>query len=263
MYFMYTDESGDPGFYSPYTLANRRPSPHYILTGFIIPAEEWRGYLTNFIDLRRYIKSKYGFPVREELHGAELMRPRSSVAHKRIGSRRKRMALYKEVLENLYMYMPRAKIINVHLDKLKPRYASSATADIQDLVWDRLLQRYNTYLQKSCNGEMGMIFADQTNEAKIRRLLRRMRVHNYVPSRIHAGESLSAPLVNLIEDPIMRNSESSYFIQIADLVSHALFRKLYPKKVYNRHGADKLFDLVGHLLCREAASYDPQGIVRC
>jgi hypothetical protein len=263
MYFMYVDESGDPGPYDLTKPAHLRATRHYIVSGFIIPAEEWRNYLTYFLDVRRYIKKKYGLPVRVELHGSELIRPKKSEAIKNVGPRYKRIALYQDALGSLTQGMTRARFINVHLDKQKPVYASSSKRDIQDLVWNRLLQRYSTYLQKSCNGDTGLVFADETNEAKVRGLLRKMRVHNFVPSSIYIGESVSVPVVNIIEDPIMRNSTSSYFVQIADLVAHSLYRKLYPKTSLNKHNIDKLFDRVDPLLCKAASRYNPQGIVNC
>jgi len=263
MYFMYVDESGDPGPYDLGKPAHLRSTRNYIASGYVIPAEEWRNYLTYLLNVRRYLKKKFGFPIRAELHGAELIRPKSNNDIKRVTPRYKRIALYKEAMESLSQGMQRATIIDVHLDKQKPVYSSSTGRDIQDLVWGRLLQRYSTYLQKSCNGDFGLVFADETNEAKVRRLLRKMRVHNSVPSSIYAGESISAPLINIVEDPIMRNSQSSYFVQVADLIAHALYRKLYPKGSLKKHNVDKLFDLVDPLLCKAASRYNPQGIVNC
>ena len=263
MHFMYVDESGDPGPYDSTKPEHLRSTRHYIVSGVVIPSDEWRTYLTSLVTVRRYLKGKFGFPIRAELHGAELIRPKTSVAIKRVKPRRNRILMYGEVLDHLLWVMPKARIINVHLDKQKPVYASSSGRDIQNLVWGRLLQRYNTYLQKSCDGSSGLVFADETNEAKVRRLLREMRVHNYVPSSVYAGESRSLPLVNIVEDPIMRNSESSYFVQIADLVAHALYRQLYPKGGLKKYNVDRLFDLVDPLLCKEACRYNSQGIVHC
>ncbi|MGL4612083.1 MAG: DUF3800 domain-containing protein [Trueperaceae bacterium] len=123
----------------------------------------------------------------------------------------------------------------------------------------RLAQRFQTYLQKSCNASLGMIFADETNEVKIRRLIRKMRVYNPVPS--YFGGHRSMPITNSVEDPVMRSSDHSYFVQIADLTSHALYRKLYPKGSYRQYNVDKLFELLNSILLIEASKSDPQGIV--
>jgi len=261
---MYVDESGDPGVYDTTQPPHRRSSPHYIVSGFVIPADEWRNYLTAFLNHRRYLKSKYGFPVREELHGVELINTRRSTPIKRIGKRSKRVALYRETLEQVCQIMPRARILNASLDKEYPKYSYTPTPEgIQNLVWERLLERYSYYLQKTCGGSSGLIFADQTNEVRVRRLLRKVRVHHFAGS--HFGGAYSTPLNNLIEDPIMRSSESSYFIQISDLISHALYRKLYPVGSLKKFNVDKLFDATRPLCHLQASSRDPHkmGIVHC
>jgi hypothetical protein len=264
MHFMYVDESGDPGPYDLSKPPNLRASRHYIVSGFVIPADEWRHYLTRFLDLRRYLKKKYGFPVRAELHGTELINARHATPHRLIRSRRKRVELYRDVLTYTCKIMPRARILNVHLDKEHPQYEYTRTPDgIQMKTWERLLERYNMYLQKDCNGDSGMIFADETNEIGIRRLVRQVRVHHVAGS--HFGGSYPLLLENLVEDPIMRKSESSYFVQIADLITHSLYRKLYPKGSLKRHNVDKLFDCASPLLHLPASRRDPhrQGIVHC
>ena len=260
MHFMYVDESGDPGSFDPNLPRHTQPSQHYVLTGFIIRSEDWRNYLSAMVDIRRFIKSKYGLPVRVELHGSELIHPRGNNHYKSVGSRKKRVGLYKDVLESVVGRMPAAKVININLDKRKPKYDSTVSSkDIELLAWDRLIQRFNRYLKISCDGELGLIFADETNERKIRSLLRRMRVYNMVPSRF--GNAYSDPIEYIVEDPVVRKSEHSYFVQVADLTSHALYHRLYPKGGLRRFNVDRLFDAVEPILLREASRDDPYGIV--
>jgi hypothetical protein len=261
MYFMYVDESGDPGFPDPDKPPEMQPSQHYILTGFIIPAEEWRNYLTAIVDIRKQLKTQFGLPVRTELHGAELINPRGNLIYKSaFRHRRARTDCYHVSLSSFCARLPRAKIVNIHVNKRNPRYPSTVTVDdLEELAWSRLAQRFQTYLQKTSGNSLGMIFADETNEVKIRRLIRKMRVYNPVPSQF--GGSLSMPITNIVEDPVMRNSEHSYFVQIADLTSHALYRKLYPKGSYRQYNVDKLFDLLDGILLKEASRSDAQGIV--
>jgi hypothetical protein len=264
MYFMYVDESGDPGIYDLAKPAHLRSTPYYILSGFIIPAEEWRNYLTAFLNFRRYVKTRYGFPVRAELHGTELINARKRTPHRLIGSRRKRVALYRQTLEQICMVMPSAKVINVHLDKEHPKYPYTPSPEtIQNLAWERLLERYDLYLKKNCANSLGLIFADETNEIRVRRLVRQVRVHHYAGS--HFGGSYSTPLNNIVEDPIMRQSASSYFVQIADLISHSLYQKLYPRGSLRSFGVNTLFDRLSPLLNLPASRTDPhrQGIVHC
>ena len=65
MYLMYVDESGDPGATSPVR--------HFILSCLIIPAVDWQESFERHHQMRRHLKTTYGFPVRAELHGASLV----------------------------------------------------------------------------------------------------------------------------------------------------------------------------------------------
>ncbi len=261
MHFMYVDESGDPGLVLPGMPIGRQPSRHYIVSGFVIAADEWREYLQQMVDIRRQMKAKYGLNVRAELHGSSIINPREDSVFRLIGSRKRRVNLYRDVLGLVVHKMPNAITISVNLDKHEPKYSSTAsTNDIQYLTWQRLIQRYNTYLQKSCKGDLGMVFADETNEVKIRSMLRKMRVHNPVPS--HFGGTYQATVDNIVEDPVMRKSHHAYFVQIADLICYALFRKIYRKGSYRRYNVDRLFDILDPLCLKEASREDPHGIVR-
>lgn len=260
MYFMYVDESGDPGPYDIHKPKRLRASRHFIVSGVIVPAAEWRNYLTALIDIRRNIKVTYGLPVRVELHGTRLINPRGDARYSLIGSRKTRVQLYRDALQLIAARLPQIRIINVHLDKLHPRStAALAGRDPDEVAWERIIQRFNTYLQRSCQGALGMVFADQTNEVKMRRLLRKIRKHNLVPS--HFGGFYAAPVTNIIEDPVMRNSENSYFVQIADITAHALYRLLYRKGSYRYLNIDRLFDLLDCVLLKVASPRDPRGIV--
>ncbi|MDE2471925.1 MAG: DUF3800 domain-containing protein [Bradyrhizobium sp.] len=255
MRFLYVDESGDPGTWDPKRPPDKRPSQHYILSGLIVKDSDWRNYLLAIVDVRRQLKASYGLPARLELHGAELFRP-ATAAYKGI-KRIVRRAIYRDALTLFAARLTGSRLVNIHLDKANPKYASSSAADIQTLAWSRMLQRFNTEL--TVNRDLGIVFADDTNEEKIRGLLRKMRVYNPVPSRF--GGSYSAPVTSILEDPIIRKSEHSFYIQVADMASHALYRKLYPKPAHKRFNAHRLFDLLGPVLHLPASKSDPQGIV--
>jgi len=257
---MYVDESGDPGLWNPGTPLHLRPSPHYILTGVIIPASQWQACLTLMVDIKRTLRQKYGLRVRDELHGSELINPRGNEVYKRIGGRKRRAALYGYVLREVAAQMSQIRIVNVHLNKANPFYISSTTkgVDPEERAWEWLIQRFSNHLSRDCDEDLGMILADETNELKVRRVVRKIRVYNQVGSMY--GGSYPVSVNNIVEDPVMRNSQHSYFVQIADLVSHALYRKLYPKGSYRRHNIDRLFDLVDPLLLKAANRKNRQGI---
>lgn len=256
---MYVDESGDPGQWDPDEPASQQGTPYFILTGVILPAREWRNYLSAIVEVRRQVKLRYGLPVRAELRGATLINPRGDQRLKKL-PRRLRVMLYREVLDGVVARMPAAKIMNVYADKLQPRYSTTSTVDLQLRSWMFLIQRYDTFLRKQDGAPVGIIFADETNEVKIRRILRKMRVYNPVPSLYHGY--YDSPVIRVVEDPVIRQSQHSYFVQLADLIAHALYRKEYPKGSYRQFNVDRLFDVVQPLLLREASRSDPDGVVR-
>jgi len=258
MYLMYVDESGDPGWPDPGKAASEQPSNHFALSGFIIPVEDWRNYLTIMVEIRREIKRQFAYPVRTELKGSELINPRGNKFFKKL-TRKKRVQIYSSVLDAVALRFTRAKLINVFADKGNLRTTGiSNTDDLELLAWNRLIQRFDIFLKR--NGDsLGMIFPDEGKEEKIRKLLRKMRVHNYVPS--HFGQPYNAPVTHVIEDPVMRDSVLSYFVQFADLVVHSLYRKKMPKGGYRRYNIDRLFNRVDRLLVKQASRSDPYGIV--
>lgn len=253
---MYVDESGDPGLLNPNLPAAQQPSVHYILSGLIIPITEWRNYLTAIVDIRRQIRQAYGIPMRMELKGSALINPRGNPYLRRI-KRAQRVAIYIDVFRQMVSRMPQAWIVNVYANKQSLRYSSSQGSDLEQRAWEFLIQRFHNFLIRQETPSYGIIYADETNEIKLRKLLRRMRVYNPMPSLY--GGYYYAPIVQIVEDPVMRNSQHSYFIQLCDLIAHSLYRKKHP--THRRFNVDRLFDILQPLLLTQASRSDPQGIV--
>ena len=87
-----------------------------------------------------------------------------------------------------------------------------------------------------------------------------MRIYNPVPS--HYGGTRNIPTDNILEDPFLRDSKHSYFIQAVDVIAHALYRKEYVKGSLRKYGVNKLLDTSKPILLKEASNNDPLGIVR-
>lgn len=261
MQFMYADESGDPGYWDHAKPAHLNPSPHYILTGFILEAEKWKESLEALIGIRRQVCKKYCLPARTEMHGVEIVNPRSGSPFKCVkGGRRARVALYREFLEGVATQLLGARIINVYLDKRTPKCNSSSSRDIEATAWEYLLQRFENYLRRSKGGDFGMVFADDANEKKIRRTLRKMRRFNYTPS--HFGGSYQNTAELILEDPNFRRSHHSLMVQVADMASHSLYRREHAKPGYKKHNIDRLFNVLDPILLKVASRSDPHGVVR-
>lgn len=244
---MYVDESGDPGL-------NHYGSPFFILSGLIVPQDEWPKYLDRLKTLRRSIKSSYGLLLREEIHASELIRINKLKSYSAI-KKTDRIQILKQYCSQIPIIFDTAKVINICLKKTDFQNAQ----DVQITAWSRLIQRFDTYLKKSTK-DKGMIISDEVNSFGIMQLLRKMRVYNYTPS--HYEPPYNTPADSIIEDLVQRNSMHSYFIQTADVIAHLLYRKEVPKGSLKKFGIERYFDLLEPVLLKEASKSDPLGIVR-
>lgn len=252
MYLMYVDESGDSGL-------NNSPSRYYILSGLVIHELRWKDCLACLHDFKKRMASKFGLRVREEIHAAHMIsRPGGLV---RI-PKNDRLAILRHFLDEISV-LPEISIINVLVDKQdKP-----SGFDVFEVAWERLIQRFeNTIGYRNFPGpqnadERGMIFPDDGESKRLRRLVRRMRHYNRIPSKITSG-SRDLNLQYVIEDPNHRNSQDSFMIQVVDTVAYFLLQKYRPSAYIRKKGARNYFDRIEAVLCKKAASNDPQGIVR-
>lgn len=257
MYLMYVDESGDPGCNSPVR--------HFILSAFIIPAVDWQASFDRHHQMRRYLKATYGYPVRAELHAASLVDTRYGGKEVRgLGGRRTRMLLYRDVVRAIPQIFPTAKTFSIYVDKDAAETSSYRRDNYLELAWNYLVTRYHTFLTKDCSGAPGLVFADDTANATVRALLRKMRVHNPVPSHFDPKGYYNLPVRTIIEDPVFRRSQHSYFVQMVDIIAHSLYRKLYIKGSYRRYSLHFFYDYLDPIVLKSVTKKDPlnMGIVR-
>lgn len=248
MHFMYVDESGDPGIH-------KYGSPYFILSGLIFPEEEWVKYLERLKLFRKTIKGQYGLYAREEIHASELIRIKNIESYKKI-RKSDRIKILKAYCQQIPIIFDNAKLINICLEKRN--YLSAE--EVQLTAWNRLAQRYDTYLKKKVK-DKGIIISDDTDGIKIMRLLRKMRVYNPVPSLYEDGHR-NIPTDSILEDLFQRSSHHSYFIQTVDVAAHLLYRQECPKGSLKKFGLEKLFKNLEPIVLKEASRNDPMGIVR-
>jgi hypothetical protein len=251
MYFLYVDESGDVGL-------NSSPTKYFGLSGFVVHELRWHETLEAIIDFRRLLKSKYSLKLREEIHAAHYIRKPGDL--RRI-PKSMRLRLLRDVID-FQASLPDISIINVIVDKSN----KTATDDIFEIAWTTLIQRFhNTISHKNFSGpqnpdDRGMLIVDQTDEIKLRNLSRKMRRYNPIPS-MYGGSSLAIPITTLVEDAVHRNSQHSYFIQLADVNAYFLFQKYETCKYIQRKGGKNYFSRLNPVLCTVASRAHAEGIV--
>ena len=253
MYLMYVDESGDVGL-------ENSPSRYFILTGLVIHELRWRDTLAQLVGFRRRMRDKFGLHLREEIHaGAMITKPGDLQRIKR----HDRLAILRAFADELAQNQD-LNVINVVVDK----HGKSSGYDVFEQTWKTLIQRFeNTILYRNFRGpqnpdEGGIILPDNTDGEKLRRLLRKQRRYNPVPNQPQYGPGYrNLGLKTVIEDPWLKDSQHSYFIQAADLCSYLLYQHLVPNAYMRKKAGHRYFNRLDPILCKVASQSDPKGIV--
>ncbi len=254
MYLMYVDESGDTGL-------DGSPTDHFVLTGFVVHEADWLDYLERLIAFRRRMGAAFGLPLRVELHASHLLtRPGALVSIAKNDRLNIIRAFAKEVAR-----LAHARCICVHVDKTTkdPGY------DVFERAWMVLIQHFShslafgTLPRGTGIGEKGMVFPDDTDQVKLKRLLGRMRRHDPIPDQVQFGAGYrDLPIDRIIEYPSFRDSAESYFVQVADLIAFLLYQEIAPSAYMRKTGGRSSFGRLGPILMTQASSNDPRGIVR-
>lgn len=219
MYLCYLDESGDPGYYNS-------PTKAFSLGCLIVEDRAWLLALDDIVGFRRFLKAKFGLKMRDELKAQFLIHNTGPFANLNLGDGI-RMSIFKMALK----LIPK-------LNEGRGIYAFSVVVSKEDMIkrgwevknpqteaWERVLERLERFT--FYNGDTCIIFPDEGEYLAIRKLLRGKRRYCLVPA--HYGDSPLARPANLIlEDPSMRKSSASYYIQLADLIAYAAHRAKFP-----------------------------------
>jgi len=251
---MYVDESGDCG------LHNSRTN-FFVLTGLVIHESCWAKCLDQIGDFRKSMRQNYGLKLREELHAYALINKPGALQRIR---RNDRLTIVRNFADELAK-MPDINLINIVIDKTnKP-----ANYDVFEKAWMALIQRFENTLRNqnfpnSNPGlmECGIILPDNTDGKKLTQLLRKMRQYNPIPNQLHYGTGYrNMKLAFLIEDPHMKDSQHSYFIQAVDVAAYLLYQYLNPSSYMRKTGGKNYFQRLEPILCTVASRSNTLGVV--
>jgi hypothetical protein len=236
MYLMYVDESGDPG--------PRGGNEMFVLTGLVVHESRWADCFAIIKQLRRTLREGYGIRLNGELHANKNIAGRGVLWGRRWPVA-DRVRLFQLVLESIAQF-PSGQTMSICTRKRQA--AEKRGRDLHATAWTFLLQRFHNYVEKargSSGADSGIVIHDRGHEVEVRKLMRKLRVFNYVPSRF-GGPSRNLPLSYLIEDPVARNSAHAQFVQI----------------VAKYQGLDGVYEILKPVVLAAAATDDDWGIVR-
>ena len=115
--------------------------------------------------------------------------------------------------------------------------------------------QYNNFNENDLENEKGIIISDNTDGNKLTRTLRRLRYHNPIPNTAHFGVgSRNLPLKNIILDPILVDSESSFFHRIVDVIAYFVRQLYYPNKFIRRKKSNSYYTILNNSLCVEVCN---------
>ncbi|MGW8565708.1 DUF3800 domain-containing protein [Isoptericola sp. NPDC055881] len=205
--FAYIDESGNVG---PVAKGGTRT---FTLGCVLVPIDQWTDRLGVLTEARRDIRRIYGVKLRDELKANYLIRARGPLSDMKLGDGQRR-DIYQRLLRATAVAASGA--FAVVIDKEHSRYSD----DAHERSWEYLLQRLR--MRSREYGHPIILVHDDGENAAVRKHHRRFRRHSWAPG----GHSVASPL--LVEDPVVRDSAFSYFIQSADLTAYAAFRRFQP-----------------------------------
>lgn len=210
------DESGDNGLVEGST-------DFFILAGISIEDRHWKEYFWKIQDLRRQVSQRYG--IRDfELKGAHLFSHRGAFFNS---------FLKPEDLEWIYDQLTSLicdpLVENFAVIKSKIELKSHAQTNTKNMIrvftertWREFLSMYEQHIleksKRSGHPQNAIVYFDFNpgQERHVRKIVREF-------SR-KLNIQLEFPTAGIVEDVIFRDSKSSHFIQLADVLAFSISR---------------------------------------
>ncbi len=260
MYLMYADESGDCGM-----PAQGSPSNLFCLSGLVVHELRWLDTLAELLRFRHWLKRRYKVDLDVELHAADMIsKPGRLDPSIQQLKKHQRLAIIRHFTDQIAT-LADVSIINVVVDK---RGRVPDKDEVFRWAWYSLFQRFeNTIRAGNFTGpknlhERGIVFPDNTDGGKLKRFLTDMRQNNLIVFRQAHGIPTykNEPIQVIIEDPVLRDSRNSYFIQAADCAAFLLKQSIEPSAYMKRQGGNAYLNRLAPVLCKQASYKDLTGL---
>jgi len=211
MYIAYFDESGDDG-YPSYS------SQLFVMSVVYMHENQWKHNYEIIRTFRKFLKDTYDFPVKMEFHCKQLLQDKHPYHGRYTAQQRKELLeLHVKLISDLDI-----KIINVVIDKNKianPDYdilKNAFTHSLENIENDMIAGGDNRFLVITDEGRIEKM-------TSVARLLQRANSLDFTEGI--SGNNLKT----IIEDPLPKKSEESYFIQLSDTLAYIV--NLYAQRI--------------------------------
>ncbi|WP_353630659.1 DUF3800 domain-containing protein [Achromobacter xylosoxidans] len=236
MYIFYMDDSGENGL--------------HIFSALGVEDKNWREVSNAIRNYRRALRRHAGIFMNKELHATKFMSGRGRPSDRHLDPALRR---------RVFQYTLKC------LAKLGPEKLILFNVAVRNQQWayERMLNRINRTME--ARDSYAIIISDEGKEAEYTKLVRKMGAYNPIPSKFGTWDGgatggKNIPISRVLEDPVFRNSESSYLIQAVDFCAYALLRK--EKPLDRISGVSDDFALLEPICFKAANQNDPFGIVR-
>lgn len=207
MYLAYFDESGDDG-YPKYS------SELFVLTSGYLHHQKWQEIYNSIKEFRKQLKQDFGIPIKLEFKAREFILNKKPYRDLNISddNRKKILGITADFLGSIDI-----KFINVVINKKKiprqeyPVLENTVKFNIQRIENDLTIDPLNKFL----------IITDEGRVGKMRHITRKIQRINIIPSKFIGRYRKEIKL--LIEDPLPKKSQESYFIQMCDFVAFLVY----------------------------------------
>lgn len=235
MWFAYVDESKEPGKF-------------YAYSALVTTGDRWASTFQKVKAFREELRRDHGIFLAYELHAWKFVPGRGRPANR------------------LILKDERAEIFRKTLQFIADSQSFVVVGSVsrsQEYALQRLIQRIQNTAEK--RGERALLFFDDGEEVATTRMMRRMRYHNPIPSRLGTWKGTgnrteNRPMTHILEDPIFKDSASSFFIQLVDFCAYALLRQERPIASRSAHGIDRCYEIL-RPACRSVINpADPRGL---
>jgi Protein of unknown function (DUF3800) len=239
----YVDDSGDSG------LDDKSPTRYFVLTTMIVYEQSWNDTFHKIKEFRKELKKEYKINLQDELKANYLFR-KQGFAHRLNLSENTRVEIYKKVIK----FISTLNSVRIFSVCIKKREIKKRDMDIFSYAWKMLITRQH-YTANKLNREIGrndkaILISDDTNEDVVRKILRQLRIFNYVNGK-------NFPVDTFIDDPFMRKSHHSYFIQLCDMVAFCVAAKNISSKSVAPYEFQEMYKLLDPVIEKSVYHKEP------
>ncbi|MBF8642297.1 MULTISPECIES: DUF3800 domain-containing protein [Pseudomonas] len=235
MYLFYMDDSGENG--------------SHIFTALGVHEKNWREVFEAIRNYRKELSKRAGIYMNKELHATKFVSGRGRPSKNFLDVARR---------EKIFAYTLKT-LANLGPEKL---LLFNVVNRNQEWAYERILNRINRTME--ARDDYAIIISDEGKEAEYTKLVRKMGAYNPIPSKFGVWDDDDAtrniPIKRIIEDPVFRNSETSFMIQVVDFCAYALLRKEMPNP--RRPTLSDHFQLLEGICFKHANKKDPFGVIR-